>query len=129
MPGIISKEQRGFIHGRQMKDCICVTSENIYLTHKKSFGGNLALKIDISKAFDTLDWGFLLMVFHAFGFNSTFCNWINTILSSTRLSISINGNQEVYFKCKRGVRQGDPLSPLLFSLAEEVCQSWFLMES
>jgi mannosylglycoprotein endo-beta-mannosidase len=112
-----------------MKDCICVTSENIYLTHKKSFGGNLALKIDISKAFDTLDWGFLLMVFHAFGFNSTFCNWINTILSSTRLSISINGNQEVYFKCKRGVRQGDPLSPLLFSLAEEVCQSWFLMES
>jgi hypothetical protein len=72
MPGIISKEQRGFIHGRQMKDCICVTSENIYLTHKKSFGGNLALKIDISKAFDTLDWDFLLKVFHAFGFNFTF---------------------------------------------------------
>ncbi|MCI03301.1 RNA-directed DNA polymerase (Reverse transcriptase), partial [Trifolium medium] len=120
MPNIISKEQRGFIQGRQMKDCICVTSEAINLMHKKAYGGNLALKIDISKAFDTLDWGFLLKVLHAFGFNSTFCNWINTILNSARLSISVNGAQEGYFNCNRGVRQGDPLSPLLFCLAEDV---------
>jgi hypothetical protein len=120
MPGIISKEQRGFIHGRQMKDCISVSSEATNLMHKKSFGGNLALKIDIPKAFDTLDLGFLLKVLHAFGFNTTFCNLINTILSSKSLSISINGNQEGYFKCNRGVRQDNPLSPLLFSLAEDV---------
>jgi hypothetical protein len=120
MPGLISKEQRRFIHGRQMKDCISVSSEATNLMHKKSFGGNLALKIDIPKAFDTLDLGFLLKVLHAFGFNTTFCNLINTILISKSLSISINGNQEGYFKCNRGVRQDNPLSPLLFSLAEDV---------
>jgi len=86
---------------------------------KICFGGNLALKIDVSKAFDTLDWSFLLKVLHGFGFNNTFCNWIHTILKSAMMSISINGMQNGYFSCKRGVRQGDPLPPLLFCLAEE----------
>ncbi|PNY17703.1 ribonuclease H [Trifolium pratense] len=57
MPTIISKEQRGFIHGRQIKDCICLASEAVNLLYNKSFGDNLAMKIDISKAFDTLDGG------------------------------------------------------------------------
>jgi hypothetical protein len=60
MPSIISKEQRGFIKGREIKDCICLTSEAINLLHKKSYGGNLAIKIDIAKAFDTIDWSFFV---------------------------------------------------------------------
>lgn len=80
----------------------------------------MALKIDITKAFDTLDWNFLLKVLKCFVFNNTFCNWISSILSSGTLSISVNGTQQGYFKCTRGVRQGDPLSPLLFCLAEDV---------
>ncbi|PNY03410.1 ribonuclease H [Trifolium pratense] len=95
-------------------------SEAINLLHKKTFCGNLALKIDISKAFDTLNWSFLLKVLEQFGFNTVFCNWIESILSSAHMSISINGAQKGYFKCLRGVRQGDPLSPILFCLAEEV---------
>ncbi|MCH90331.1 RNA-directed DNA polymerase (Reverse transcriptase), partial [Trifolium medium] len=113
LPDIISKEQRGFIKGRQIRDCICLTSEAINMLHCKSFGGNLAIKLDIAKAFDTIDWQFLLKVLQAFGFSSTFCNWIHTILKSAKLSISINGKQEGFFDCARGVRQGDPLSPLL----------------
>jgi hypothetical protein len=50
MPSIISPEQRGFIHGRLIRVCICLTSEAINLLHNKSYGGNLALKIDISCA-------------------------------------------------------------------------------
>ncbi|KAK2449352.1 hypothetical protein QL285_008554 [Trifolium repens] len=120
LPNIISNEQRGFIKGRQIKDCICLTSEAINMLHNKVYGGNLAIKIDIAKAFDTLDWNFLLKMLKSFGFCPTLCNWIHTILHSAKLSISINGKQEGFFSCARGVKQGDPLSPLLFCLAEEV---------
>jgi hypothetical protein len=97
MPSLISKEQRGFIKSRNIKDCICLTSEAINLLDTKSFGGNVALKIDISKAFDTLDWSFLLKVLKQFGFNATFCHWIETIISSANLSISINDNLHGFF--------------------------------
>jgi hypothetical protein len=78
------------------------------------------MKIDISKTFDTLDWKFLLSVLNFFCFSHVFCNWIEVILNSATLSISINGSQHGYFKCSRGVRQGDLLSPLLFCIAKEV---------
>lgn len=120
MPSIISKEQMGFIHGRSIKDCICTASEAANLLHNKAFGGNIALRIDITKAFDTLEWPFLLKVLKEFGFNATFCTWIEVILKSAFLSISINGESHGYFNCTRGVRQGDPFPPLLFCIAEDV---------
>jgi len=119
LPSIISKEQRGFIRSRNIKDCIALTSEAINVLDKRCSGGNLALKIDVSKAFDTLSWEFLIKILKGFGFHQTFCNWIIYILHSSNISISINGAQKGYFKCNRGVRQGDPLSPLLFCIAEE----------
>ncbi|MCH80179.1 ribonuclease H protein [Trifolium medium] len=120
MPSIVSEEQKGFIHGRNIRDCLCIASEAANLLHHKAFGGNLILKIDIRKAFDTLEWPFLLKVLKKFGFNDLFCNWISAILNSAYLSVSINGKSHGYFSCSRGVRQGDPLSPLLFCLAEDV---------
>lgn len=119
-PNIISDQQRGFIRGRNISDCICVASEAVNMLDNRSFGGNLSIKFDIRKAFDTLDWFFLIKVLKCFGFAENFCTWIGVILDSAKLSISINGHSSGYFSCSRGVRQGDPLSPLLFCLAEEV---------
>lgn len=73
-PKILSENQRGFIKGRSINDCICITSEAINLLDKKVFGGNVALKVDISKAFDTMEWQFLLTVLNSFGFDPKFCN-------------------------------------------------------
>jgi hypothetical protein len=112
MPAITSIQQRGFIKGRSIKDCICLTSEAINVLQKRSFGGNLAIKVDIAKAFDTIQWSFLLRVLKAFGFNQKFCQWIHSILQSAKMSIAINGKQHGFFNCSRGVRQGDPSSLL-----------------
>ncbi|KAI9177742.1 hypothetical protein LWI28_018618 [Acer negundo] len=86
---------------------------------KKCYRGNLAMKIDIRKVFYTLDWSFLCRVLQAFGFSFIFVDWINDILHSSRLSVLFNGVPKGYFRCSRGVRQGDPLSPLLFGIAED----------
>ncbi|KAK3218537.1 hypothetical protein Dsin_012507 [Dipteronia sinensis] len=92
---------------------------SVHVMHKKCYIGNLAMKIDIRKAFDTLDWSFLRKVLQAFGFSPVFMDWIDSILGSSRLSVLNNGSPEVYFHCSRGVRQGDPLSPLLFVITED----------
>jgi hypothetical protein len=55
MPNLISVKQKCFIHGRDIKDCLCIASEAANLLHNKAFGGNVALKIDINKAFDSLE--------------------------------------------------------------------------
>lgn len=71
-------------------DCNCLASEAINLLSKRTFGGNLVLKIDIRKAFDTIDWSFLLKVLHSFGFDPKFCSWVESILFSAKLSFNFN---------------------------------------
>ncbi|CAN6545200.1 unnamed protein product [Malus baccata var. baccata] len=116
---IISPHQAAFIPGRRITDCIGLVSECFNVLDKKTRGGNMGVKVDIAKAFDTLDWSFLLRVLTNFGFSTCFIDWVSTILRSAKLSILINGSPHGFFSCSRGVRQGDPLSPLLFCLAEE----------
>jgi hypothetical protein len=56
---IITKLKHGFIPGRQISNCVIIASEAMNVLNKKGFAGNLALKIDIKKAFDTIEWSFL----------------------------------------------------------------------
>jgi len=79
---IISPNQRGFIRDIHISECVALAFEAINTLDKKQFGGNMALKIDISKAFDTLDWNFLLLFLRQFGFSFVFCEWIFVILHS-----------------------------------------------
>jgi len=124
MPTIISLKQIGFIKGRSIKDCICLTSEAINVLSKKSYGGNFSMKVDIAKSFDTPDWNFLIWVLRTFGFNDLFRKWIHTIFASGKIYILVRGKNRGVFSCTIEVRQGDPLSPLFFfALQKEVISS------
>ncbi|XP_058768431.1 uncharacterized protein LOC131642172 [Vicia villosa] len=89
---MISPNQRDFIRGRKIKDYLCMKFEAIDVWNIKASGDNLALKIDIKKTFDTIKWSLLIQVIRKFSFNDMFCGWMEVILKSVKLSISINGN-------------------------------------
>jgi hypothetical protein len=83
------------------------------------------LKLDISKAFDTVGWPFLLDTLRALGFSSTWRRWVASLLSTASSRILLNGKPGAPIKHRRGVRQGDSLSPMLFILAMEVLARLF----
>lgn len=77
------------------------------------------LSVDIAKAFDTVAWPYLLDMLRARGFGSRWCNWMAMLLSSSTSKILLNGETGAAINHRRDLRQGDPLSPLLFILAME----------
>ncbi|PNX98658.1 ribonuclease H, partial [Trifolium pratense] len=117
----ISEEQSAFVEGRSITDNALIAMEVIHALKRKTKGmkGELALKIDISKAYDKVDWGFLKGMLLRMGFSNKWIQWMMMCVSSVNYSVLMNFDKVGPIHPGRGLRQGDPLSPYLFILATE----------
>ena len=81
--------------------------------------GHMALKLDMSKAYDRLEWVFLQRIMEKMGFHSTWIGWILECIKSVTYSVLVNREPKGNIIPTRGIRQGDPLSPYLVLLCSE----------
>lgn len=91
-----------------------------YLNSKKGICGFFAIKVDIAKVYDRVEWDVLKIVLLAHGFSIEFYDCIMECISSTQFSVLVNGSPSGFFHSSRGIRQGDPMTPALFVLLADL---------
>ena len=110
---VISDSHQAFIQGRQILDDVLIASKALD-SRLKDNTSSLLLKMDIEKAFDHVNWDFLMDVMSKMGFGHRWINWIKWCCSTATFSILINGSPLGFFRSSRGFETGRPPFPLSF---------------
>ncbi|GKB31316.1 hypothetical protein Tco_0870717 [Tanacetum coccineum] len=120
LKALVSPNQSAFVPGRSIADNVLLTQEIMHNYHLDRGLPRCAFKVDIQKAYDTVDWDFSKHILAGFGFHTQMVGWIMECVTTTSFSMCINGSLHGFFKGKHGLRQGDPLSPYLVTLVMEI---------
>jgi len=118
MPQLIDERQSTFVKGRQLLHGVLVANE-VVEEARRSKRSCMVFKVDFEKAYDSVSWKFLFYMMRRMGFHERWIRWIRGCLTLATMSILVNGSPTTEFKPQIGLRQGDPLAPLLFDLVAE----------
>jgi hypothetical protein len=116
---VISLTQTAFLPGRNIMEGVVVLHETLHEMHRKKQSG-VVFKVDFEKAYDKVRWSFVKQTLNMKGFSEKWCDWVKAFTQKGHVNIKINDQVGNNFQTKKGLRQGDPLSPTLFNIVADM---------